>query len=168
MDRKGNIIKYEKSALLKGINSLSLRELSGDDRRMSIFGIAAAYKATMPPDKFILDQGLDLLETTLETLYEQIGILCPESERGSRFVTLIEDQLDLFISNFDLYKEKHPSIIDDYMRMLLHVVIKVLTDKGFNETAEKVNGLSKRYFSSDAQPAPGNTPPKKETEKKEE
>jgi hypothetical protein len=167
-EQKNNIVKYEQSALFKGINSLTLRELSGDDRRMSIFGIAAAYKATTPPEEFILDQGLDLLETTLETLYEQIEILCPESERGLRYVKLIENQLDLFISNFDLYKEKHPSVIDDYMRMLMHVVIKVLTDKEFNETAEKVNDLSKRFFSGDTQPAAKNMPPKKGMDIKEE
>jgi hypothetical protein len=167
-EQKNNIVKYEQSALFKGINSLTLRELSDDDRRMSIFGIAAAYKATTPPDEFILDQGLDLLETTLETLYEQIEILCPESERGIRYVKLIDDQLDLFLGNFDLYKEKHPSVIDDYMRMLMHVVIKVLTDKEFNEMAEKVNDLSKRFFSGDTRPAAKNTLPKKGMNIKEE
>jgi hypothetical protein len=168
MEQRNNIVKYEQSALFKGIDSLTLPELSGTDRRMSIFGIAAAYKATMPPDKFILEQGLDLLETTLETLYEQIEILCPESERGIRYVKLIEDQLNLFIGNFDLYKEKHSSVTDDYMRMLMHVVIKVLTDKEFNEMAEKVNELSKRFFSGDTQPAAKNTLPKKEMDIKEE
>jgi hypothetical protein len=169
IERKGNIIKYEQSALSKGINSLSLPELSGDDRRISIFGIAVAYKVTMPPDKFILDQGLDLLETILETLYEQIEILCPESERGSRFVALIEDQLDLlFITNFNLYKEKYPSVIDDYLQRLLRVVITALVNKGFNEVAEKIKGRSKRYFSGNVQAAPGNTQPKKEAENKGE
>jgi hypothetical protein len=167
-ERKNNIIRYEQSALIKGLNELSLRELTKDKRRMSIFGIAAAYKITVPPDEFILDQGLDLLETTLETLYEQIEILCPESERAGRFIALVEEQLHLFIGNFDFYREKHPSIIDDYMRNLLQVVITVLTDKGFNETAEKVNELSNRYFSDDVQAALVNAPPEKEAEKKED
>jgi hypothetical protein len=168
-EQKNNIVKYEQSALFKGIKSLTLLELSDDKaRKISIFGIAAAYKATTPPDEFILDQGLDLLETTLETLYEQIEILCPESERGIRYVELIEDQLNLFISNFDLYKEKHPSVIDDYMRLLMHVVIKVLTDKGFNEMAEKVNELSKQFFSGDTQPVAKKTLPKGEMDIKEE
>jgi hypothetical protein len=70
---------------------------------------------------------------------------------------LIEGQLKQFIENFDFYKQKHPSIIDDYMAMLLHVVINVLADKGFNEKAEEVNELSLHYFSGDAQVSPGNT-----------
>jgi hypoxanthine-guanine phosphoribosyltransferase len=168
-ERKNNIIKYEQSALSEGLNKLSLRELSGDDeRRMSIFDIAAAYKVTTPPDEFILGQGLDLMETTLETLYEQIEVLCPESERGSRFVALVEDQLDLFIGNFDFYREKHSSITDDYMRKLLHVVVTVLTIKGFNKMAKEVDELSNRYLSGSDQPANGNAPPKKEAAKKEE
>jgi hypothetical protein len=166
-ERKHNRIKYEQSLLVKGVDSLRLPELF-EDRPMSIFDIAAAYKATMPPDEFILDQGVDLLETALETLHEQIGILCPESERGSRFVALFEDQLGRFIGNIDLYREKYPSVIDDYTRWLLHVAITTLTNKGFAETAEKVNELSERYFSSDAQPEPVNAPPQKEAEQKDE
>ncbi|MDR0312283.1 MAG: hypothetical protein LBI14_01660 [Treponema sp.] len=152
--RRDNIIKFEQSALYKGINALTLRELSGDSRTMSIFGIAAAFKATMPPDEFILEQGLMLLETTLETLYEQICTLCPENERGSRYVALIESQLELFTANFELYKKKFPSVIDDYLRMLLQVVIKVLTDKGFSEAAEKVFELTKRQFSDSTSDKP--------------
>jgi hypothetical protein len=52
--------------------------------------------------------------------------------------------------------------------MLMHVVIKVLTDKEFNETAEKVNDLSKRFFSGDTQLVSKNTLPKKEMDIKEE
>jgi len=155
--RRNNVIKYEQSALYKGINALTMPELSRDDRKTSIFGIAAAFKATMPPDDFILEQGLMLLETTLETLYEQIEILCPENERGSRYVSLIESQLDLFASNFELYKQEHPSVIDDYLRMLLQVVIKVLTDKGFADAADKVIELTKRQFSADTQNMPKST-----------
>jgi hypothetical protein len=144
--RKNNIIKFEQSALYKGINGLTLRELSGDDRTMSIFGIAAAFKATMPPDEFILEQGLMLLETILETLYEQVCTLCPENERNSRYVALIESQLKLFTDNFDLYKREYPSVIDDYLRMLLQVVIKVFSDKGFSEAAGKVIEFTKHHF----------------------
>jgi hypothetical protein len=149
--RRNNIIKYEQSVLYKGINAFTLPELSHDDRKMSIFGIAAAFKATMPPDDFIIDQGLMLLETTLETLYEQVKILCSENERESRYVSLIESQLELFISNFELYKKEHPSVIDDYPRMLMQVVIKVLTDKEFAEAANKVIELTERHFSVDMQ-----------------
>jgi len=154
--RKNNIIKFEDSKLHKGINNLTLRELSQDKdkpRAMSIFGIAAAFKATMPPDEFIPEQGLTLLETILETLHEQIQILCPQNERDSKYVELIESQLDLFTKNFDLYKEKYPSVMDDYLRMLLQVVIKVLNDKGYGEAADKVDSFSKSYFSDDKQPA---------------
>jgi hypothetical protein len=149
MAQQNNIVRFDESILFKGISNLTLRELSGDDRRMSIFGIAAAFKATMPPDEFIVDQGLMLLETTLETLYDQIEILCPENERKKEYVKLVNSQLDLFNKNFDLYKEKYPSVIDDYLRMLLQVVIKVLADKDYNEAADEVNELSKRYFSDD-------------------
>ena len=144
--RKDNVVKYEEGALYKGLNTFTLRELSGENRRMSIFGIAAAFKAAMPPDDFILEQGLMLLETTLEALYEQIGILCPENERDATYTGLIQEQLDLFVNNFELYKEKHPSIIDDYLRMLLQVLIKVLISKGFSEMADKINDFSKQQF----------------------
>ena len=117
---------------------------------MSIFGIAAAYKATIPPDDFILDQGLMLLETTLETLYEQMEILCHENERDSKYVALIERQLEFFTSKFELIKKEYPAVIDDYLRMLLQVVIKVLSEKGFFEAADKVVDLAKRQFSVDA------------------
>ena len=168
--QKNNLIKYEQSALCRGINNLTLRELSHDGRRMSIFGIAAAYKATTPPDEFILDQGLMLLETILETLYEQMEILCPTNERDGKYLELIERQLELFTGNFEMYKKEHPSVIDDYLRMLLQVVIKVLNDKGFTEAKHKVVELSKRYFSGDAQSVTKKTPPppKKESEKTEE
>jgi hypothetical protein len=144
--QKNNVIKFEDSALYKGINTLTLREFSEDDRLMSIFGIAAAFKATTPPDDFILDQGLMLLETMLETLYDQIAILCPENERKKRYTELVDKQLKLFEGNFDLYKEKYKSVMDDYLRMLLQVVIKVFTDKGYNEDADKVIAFSKRHF----------------------
>jgi hypothetical protein len=160
--RKNNIIKFEESILYNGIKNLSLRELSHDKRQMSIFGIAAAYKATMPPDEFILEQGLMLLETILETLYDQIQILCPENERDNTYVALIESQLDLFTGNFDLYKNNYPSVIDNHLRMLLQIVITVLNRKGFSEAADKVDKLSKRHFSDDTQPVH-----KKEAEKKE-
>jgi hypothetical protein len=147
--RKKNIIDYEESALYKGIKSLTLRELTHDTRPMSIFGIAAAFKATMPPEEFIVDQGLKLLETMLETLYDQIVILCPESERRERFEQLVKSQLELFKSNFDFYKEKYKSIMNDYLRMLLQVVIKVLNDKEFIEYAEEVKTFSDDYFCGD-------------------
>jgi hypothetical protein len=149
--RRSSITKFEQSALNKGIGSLTLRELSGDERTMSIFGIAAAYKATVPPEKFILDQGLMLLKTILDLLYEQICALCPENERGPKYSELIISQLELFTHNFDLYKERHRSVIDDYLRMLLHVVIKVLTEKELTEAADKVVKIKDRQFSDNAQ-----------------
>jgi hypothetical protein len=148
--RKGNNVKFEQSVFSNGIRDLKLEELSTDDhRKMSIFGIAAAFKATMPPDEFIIDQGRILLETTLETIYEQIEKLCHENERGKKFVDLIISQLDLFESNFDLYREKHPSVIDDYLRTLYQVVIKVFSDKGFSDAADKVEKRIEHLFSSD-------------------
>jgi len=93
------------------------------------------------------------MKTTLETLYDQIVILCPENERGHKYVELIESQLELFNKNFDLYKTKYPSVIDDYLRMLLHVVINVFSEKEFTEAADRVNELSKRYFSDAPQVA---------------
>jgi hypothetical protein len=149
--QKNNVIKFEESALYKGIKELTLGELFGDNRIMSIFSIAAAFKATMPPDEFIFDQGLMLLETILETLYDQVALLCPENMRKSVYIELIESQLELFKSKFDLYKERYPSIMGDYLRTLLQVVIKVFTDKGYNEAAEKVINFSKRQFSDEPQ-----------------
>jgi len=151
--RKKNIIDFEDSALYEGINTLTLRELTHDNRQMSIFGIAAAFKATMPPEEFIVDQGLKLLETTLETLYDQIAILCPESERRNRYEKLVESQLELFKNNFGFYQEKYKSVMDDYLRMLLQVVIKVLTDKEFTDAAERVNSFSESYFCDDSKGA---------------
>ena len=145
--RKNSINKFEQSKLYKGIESLTLRELSGDNRTMSIFGIAAAFKATTPPDEFILEQGLMLLKTILDTLYEQMGALCHEDEHKRKFAELIEKQLELFTNNFEFYKEKHPSVINDYLKMLLQVVINVLSDKGLVEAADKVIEISKRQFS---------------------
>jgi hypothetical protein len=142
--RKRNIIKFEQSKLHEGIKALTLRELTGEDARvMSIFGIAAAFKATMPPDEFIPEQGLTLLETILETLHGQVQILCPENERDNRYVSLIEGQINLFKGNFEFYKKNYPAIIDDYMDSLFQVVIKVLSDKGYTEAADRVNELSK-------------------------
>jgi hypothetical protein len=148
--RRNSVVKFEESDLYKGIIGLKLPELSKGDRIMSIFGIAAAFKATTPPDKFIPEQGLLLLETTLEILYEQMAVLCPQSERDGKYGKLIESQLKLFTDNFDLYRKEYPSVIDDYLRMLLHVVIKVLYDKGLSEAADKVVELTKRQFSEAA------------------
>jgi hypothetical protein len=39
----------------------------------------------------------------------------------------------------------------DYLRTLLQVVIKVFTDKGFNEAAEKIISFSRRHFSDEPQ-----------------
>jgi len=165
-ERRNNKIRYEESVLCAGIKNLTLRELSNDNRPMSIFGFAAAYKAKMPPDKFILDQGLMLLEVTLETLYEQLQLLCPENERGVCFINIINEQLKLFTSNFDFYKKEHRSVIDDYLRELLHVVINVLTDKGFIDASKKVKELIKKEFCDDTQEMM--KPNKKNDEKKDQ
>jgi hypothetical protein len=156
--RRNNVIKFEQSTLFKGIDSLTLPELSHDNRRMSIFGIAAAFKATTPPEDFIVNQGLLLMETTLETIYEQLEILCPENERDSKYVALIENQLKQFMGNYDLYKKEHPSVIDDYLRMLLQVVITVMSNKEFTETANKVIELRKSLFSADGKKTVPNAP----------
>jgi len=147
--RENNVLKFESSKLYEGIINLTLPELTGDCRKISIFGIAAVFKATTPPDDFILDQGLMLLESTFELLYEQVKILCHENERNGKYLELIQNQLNLFIGNFDFYREKHPSVIDDYMRVLLQVVIKALSDKGFSTAANCVENLTKRLFSAD-------------------
>jgi hypothetical protein len=139
--RKNNIINFEQSTLNKGIKTLKLLELSGDDRNMSIFDITAMVRATMPPDEFIADQELLLMKTTLETLYDQIEILCPKDECGSKYVAMIENQLDLFNKNLVLYKAKYPSITDGYLQTLLPVVINVLSNKGFAEAANKVEEM---------------------------
>jgi hypothetical protein len=152
--RRNNVIKFEQSALYKGIIGLTLRELSGDSRPMSIFGIAAAFKAKTPPDEFIPEQGQMLLETILETLYEQMGVLCPQNERGDQYKKLIKSQLKLFTDNFEFYRQVYPSILDDYLRILLHVVIKVLYEKELNEAANEVVEFTKRQFSESAPDKP--------------
>jgi len=147
--QRNNVIKFEQSKLYKGIVELKLPELSKSDRTMSIFGIAAAFKATMPPDKFILKQGLMLLEIILETIYEQMEILCPENERGTKYTALIKQQLNLFESNFELYRTEWPSVLDNYLRDLLQVVISVLTRKKFIEAANEVDEETKHLFFAD-------------------
>jgi hypothetical protein len=149
--RRNSIIKFEQSALYLGINNLTLRELSGDgDLKMSIFGIAAAYKAKTPPDEFISEQGQLLLETIFETLYEQMGVLCPQNERNEKYAKLIESQLKLFADNFEFYKKECPSVLDDYLRMLLHVVIRTLSLKGLSEAADRVIKFRNSQFNEGA------------------
>jgi hypothetical protein len=161
--RKNNIIKYEESPLYKGLMDLKLEELSGDENKViSIFGIAAAYKATMPPDEFIMDHGLSLMETILETLYEQIEVLCPENERITRFVELIKNQLELFAKNFDIYAQRHPSVLDGYLQQLIQVVIKVLNDKELIDAIDWVINFSNNLFSNNKQSAQKKLQPKEE------
>jgi len=175
-ERKENIVNYEDSHLFKGLEKLEIKEISNKlkseksgysgDLKMSIFSIAMAYKVTMPPDEFLDEQGQLLLETTLETLYEQVERLCPESERDSIYVKLIHDQLETFKQNIGLYEKTyertHPSIIKDYLRQLLIIVIEVLREKRFIEAARKVEDFSKNYFSADIKPSQKNIPPKNE------
>jgi hypothetical protein len=175
-ERKLNIVNYEDSHLFIGLNKLEIKEISNKlrkerpansgDLKMSIFGIAMAYKVTMPPDEFLDEQGQLLLETTMETLYEQIKILCPESERDNIYVKLINEQLETFKQNIGLYEKtfekSHPSIIKDYLRQLLLIVIEVLREKGFNEAAKKIDDFSKEFFSSDIKISQKNMPPKNE------
>jgi hypothetical protein len=163
-ERKNNIINFKDSALFKGLENLELNEISGGDLKMSIFGIAMAFKVTMPPDEFIIEQGQMMLETTMETLYEQVKKLCPEIERDSTYVELIENQLERFKQNIGLYETKYPSVIKDYLRQILHVVITVLNEKGFIVAAKRVDEYSKEYFSGTAKPSRKSTPPKKEAE----
>jgi hypothetical protein len=147
--RQKNVIKYEDSTFYTGVSELVLPELSHDNKKMSIFGIAAAFKATMPPEDFILDHGLMLLKTILETVYEQIEKLCPDNERDNRYISLIEKQFDLFQSNFEFYKKEHPSVIDNYLRELLGVVEEVLSAKEFSEAANKVRERRKNLFGAE-------------------
>jgi hypothetical protein len=167
-EHKRKIVEFKESALFKGIENLNLEEISEDKRKMSIFGITIAFKVTTPPDEFIDEQGQMLLETILETLYEQVTKLCPETERDSTYVELIKDQLERFKQNIGLYETKYPSVIKDYLRQLLHIVIVDLSDKGFTEESDKVDEYSKDYFSSKTKPSRKNVPPVRELEQKEE
>lgn len=136
-------VDYEKSLLRKGIDLLELPEFTGDDRIISIFGIASAVKATTPPEKFIKEQGTLLLEVILETLYEQMGILCHKNECDRKFVELINNQFNLFQSNFGLFREKYPAVLDDYLSSLIQVVIVVMDRLGLTETADKFTDIKK-------------------------
>jgi len=164
-ERKRNIVNFKDSKLCKGIEELQLDEISGDSRKMSIFGIAIAYKVTMPPDEFIEKQGQMLLETIMETLYEQIKKLCPEVECNSTYVEVIEDQLERFKQNIvTLYEKKYPTVIKDYLRQLLQVVIGILSEKELTVAADKVDKYSKEYFSGAVKPSQKNIPSKNEAE----
>jgi hypothetical protein len=150
--RKNNILNFERSALYEGINKLAIREFSGHDRQVSIFSIAAAFKATMPQDEFIAEQGLMLMEVALETLYKQMEILVSENERIPKYISLIESQLDLFTKDIEMYKVRTPNILKgNYLRELVQVVIKVLTDKGFAGAAKMAEEFKERQFNEDAQ-----------------
>jgi len=188
-ERKRNIVNYKDSQFFKGLEELELVEISnklkeeleklelkeipdelkevksgGGALKMSIFGIAMAYKVTMPSDEFIDEQGQVLLETVMETLYEQVTKLCPEVERDSVYAKLMTDQLETFKQNAVLYEkayeETRPSVTKDYLRQLLHVVIEALREKGLTEAADKVDNYSKEYFSAAVKTSRKNIPPK--------
>jgi len=137
-------IDFEKSALKKGIETLELPELTGNNRIISIFGIASAVKATTPPDKFIPEQGTLLLEVILETLYEQMSKLCHANERDTEYIKLINDQFETFKGNFDVLRKNCPAVLDDYLSSLIQVVIVVMDRLGFTETADKYTDIKKR------------------------
>jgi len=137
IDHNMNNTEFEKSALKKSIDELTLPELTGNEEVISIFGIASAIKAMTPPDKFIHEQGLTLLEVILETLYEQMEILCHRNELDAKYVELVGSQFELFQSYFGMYKEKYPSVLDDYLTDLLQVVINVMSRKGLAAIANK-------------------------------
>jgi len=178
-EKTHNIVNYKDSKLFKkGLGELEIKEISkklkeksgitADKLKMSIFGIAMAYKVTMSADEFIDEQGHLLLETTLETLYEQVNRLCPENERDNVYVELITDQLETFKQNIELYEKTyektHPSLVKDYLRELIFIVIGVLRDKKFNEMAEKVNDEYSNGYFGNKKLSQKNIPPKKESE----
>jgi len=148
IERKANIVNFEKTKFAIGLENLKLQQISNDERKMSIFGIAMAYKITMPADEFIAEQGQMLLETIMESLYEQVEILCPENERNNTYAKLVEDQIKTFKQNIGLYKKDYPSVLKDYLRQLLHVVMVFLHEKGLTQAAENVDKFSKEYFNS--------------------
>ncbi|MDR2596754.1 MAG: tubulin-like doman-containing protein [Treponema sp.] len=173
-ERKHNVVNYKESKFFKGLEELKLEEISNELKKgleelkmeeisnelkrvkenpdvalkMSIFGIAMAYKVTMPPDEFIDEQGQLLLETIMETLYEQVTRLCPEIERDNVYAELIEHQLETFKQNIGLYEKRYPTVIKEYLERLLHVVIEALREKGLTKTADEVDRYSQEYFSA--------------------
>ncbi|MDR0303113.1 MAG: tubulin-like doman-containing protein [Treponema sp.] len=149
-ERKRNVTNFEQSALYEGLQNLELQEISGDNRNMSIFGIAMAFKVTMPPDEFIDEQGLLLLETMMEILYEHVTKLTSEIDRDSTYQKLVKDQLERFKQNLGLYDKKYTAAVQDYLRQLLHIVIKDFHDKDFIEAEMEVDKYSKEYFSGSA------------------
>jgi hypothetical protein len=167
-ERRNNIVNFRNGALFKGLDTLELKEISGDNRNMSIFAIAMAYKVTMPPDLFIAEQGQLLMETTMETLYDQVNRLCPENERDSTYIDLIDDQFKRFKQNINIYETKYPSAIKDYLRQLLHTAMNFLHEKGFTEIEKQIDQYSKDYFSGNLKTGLKNTPPGKDVENKEE
>jgi len=177
-EHKRNIIDFKESQFYKGLKKLDLPEISnrlkevktgGNDAdfNMSIFGIAMAYKVTMPPEDFIDDQGQLLLETIMDTLYEQVTRLCPETECGNIYAELVLDQLDTFYKNVGLYEKayekSHPSLVRSYLRQLLQVVIVALREKGLIAAADKVDEETQRYFSAVGKKNRKNIPIKNET-----
>jgi len=169
-ERKRNIVNYKDSQFFIGLEKLDLKEISnelkkeksGDEGalKMSIFGIAMAYKVTMPPEEFIDEQGQLLLETVMETLYEQVTKLCPENERDSVYAELIKGQLETFKQNVGLYEKRYPTVIKEYLERLLHVVIEALREKGLTEAAKEVDSYSKEYFSAAVKTSRKNIPSK--------
>ena len=147
--KKRNVIKFEDSTLYSGLKELTLPELSGDNRPMSIFGIAAAYKATTPPDDFVPDLGITLLETTLETIYEQMKLQCIPNELNNKYDSLIASQLETFTKNLNFYMEKHPAVLGDYLRSLLQVVISDLKEKGYTQAVQKAEEIRNRQFGNE-------------------
>jgi len=151
-------ISYDKE-IIDGLKKVK----SGDaNLKMSIFEVAMAYKATMPPDLFIDEKGQQLLEAIMETLYEQVSKLCPEIERNNVYAELILSQLKTFKQNIGLYEKTyektHPSLMKDYLRQLLQVVIEALREKGLTAASKEVDDYSKEYFSAAAKKSHKNIP----------
>jgi hypothetical protein len=143
IERRKSDFSFDNSALKKEISRLKLPELS-EDQSMSIFGVAAAIKATTPPDRFIPKQGLTMLEVILETLYEQMSVLCHKNELDVKYVDLINEQYDKFSKNFGFYNTKYPAVLNDYLGDLIQVVIKVMDGKGLTDVANKFIDIKER------------------------
>jgi hypothetical protein len=140
-DRARNVT-LENSMIMKGLNRLTMPELTGDSsKKVSIFGVAMAIKAMTPPDLFIEEHGLLLLDVIIDTLFEQMDVLCHEEERDEKFLALIQDQYELFKNNMDFYTEKYPNVLDNYLAGLLQVVIVFMNKHGFYDVADEFTEL---------------------------
>jgi hypothetical protein len=134
-------ITFENSAVMRGLNRLSLPEFMGDTNRVSIFGIAMAIKAMAPPELFVPEQDALLLDVILEVLLEQLSTLCHKHERDEKFVALVKEHYELAKDSLGMVMQRYPSALDGYFDSVLQAVIVFMNNNEFYDAADEFDEI---------------------------